>query len=225
MDEDPPLGNVEHLDEWDDEVPTPRRTRTWLIGPLALVAVVAIVAAVVLGGTKQAAVEPVPSPTPTATPVLPNVSTTALANPGSTYYVTVNASAGSITAGPDQAYTPDPIPSDAEEEPLLVSLVDKQPRTSAGMVSFNVRVCVSARSAAPKASKVRVSRSGWLLTGIREGTSPMETGGIAPEFPEATLLAAGQCVSGYVSFPTSGDSKYIAINYGDERFSWSWRVS
>ena len=138
--------------------------------------------------------------------------------------MSVSSSAGSISIGPAQAYTPEPIPSDAAADPLIVSLIDQQPRISAGLVSFNVRVCVSARGAATNGSKVRVSRGGWTLAVLYEQVTPTG-GGITPEFPHVSLLAAGECVSGYVSFATSGESKYIAINYSDERFSWSWRLS
>lgn len=220
MHDDPPLGNIELLDEWDDdESPRPRRrTRTRVIGPLALVAIAAIVVAVVLGGTKQQALDPVPtelSTTPTPT---------ALSYP-SYSYVTVDASSGPITIGPDPAYTPEPIPSDAEAEPLLVTLLGKAERTDAMIVAFKVQICLRGGSAAAGGGKVRVSRNGWMLGLGSSSISPVSTGGLAPEFPDTAFLDAGQCVSGYVTFPLLGDAKYISLYYGDERFTWSWRVS
>jgi hypothetical protein len=220
MDDDPPLGNVEFLDEWDDdESPRPRRrTKTWLIGPLALLAIAAIVIAVVLGGTKPQALDPVPTELPT-TP-----TPTALSYP-SYSYVTVDASSGPITIGPDPAYTLEPIPSDAEAEPLLVTLLGKAERTDAMSVAFKVQICLRGGSAAAGGGKVRVSRNGWMLGLGDSSISPVSTGGLAPEFPDTAFLDAGQCVSGYVTFLLLGDAKYISLYYGDDRFSWSWRVS
>lgn len=220
MVDDRPPGNVELLDEWDDdETPRPRRrTKTWLMGPLALVAIAAIVVAVVLGGTRQDALDPVPTELPTApTP-------TALSYP-SYSYVTVDASSGSISVGPDPAYTLEPIPSDAEAEPLLVTLLGKAERTDAMIVGFRLQICLRGGSAAAGGGKVRVSRNGWMLGLGTSSISPVSSGGLAPEFPETAFLDAGQCVSGYVTFPLVGDAKYIFLYYGDERFTWSWRVS
>jgi len=58
--DDPLPGPVEMLDGWDDDSPeAPRRSRSWMIGPVALLAVGAIVVAVVVGGTHQSAIDQV----------------------------------------------------------------------------------------------------------------------------------------------------------------------
>lgn len=220
MADDPSLENVEFLDEWDDDQRMPqRRTRTWLIGPLALVAVVAIIVAVVLGGTKGAALS-VTSSTPPAPS--PTSATTVTDAPS---WITVDASVPAGSIDPNDGYTPDPIPSDAEAEPLLVTLLGKAERTDALIVAFKVQICLRGGSAAAGGGKVRVSRNGWMLGLGDSSISPVSTGGLAPEFPDMAFLGAGQCVSGYVSFPVLGDAKYMSLYYGDERFSWSWRVS
>jgi hypothetical protein len=234
MDDDPPPGNVEILDEWDDDRPAqPRRTRAWLIGPLALVAVVAIVVAVVLGGTKQQALTVTSSPP--ATPSATSAATVSDTGPtswatvdatlpsGAVTYTRVGASGGTVMVGPGETFTPDPIPSDAEAEPLLVTLLGKA--EGPGIVAFKVQICLHAGSGATGTGKARISRSGWMLTLATSSISPVSGGGLTPEFPDTAFLGVGQCVSGYVTFPLLGDAKYISLYYGDDRFTWSWRVS
>jgi hypothetical protein len=236
MNGDPPPGNVELLDEWDDDLPTPRRrTRTWLIGPLALVAVVAIVIAVVLGGTKPEALKVTSSPPaePSATSALtagdPSPTSWATVEAslpnGAVTYSRVDASGGVVIVGPVQEFTPDPIPSDAEAEPLLVTLLGKAEGTDPGIVAFKVQICLRAGSGAAGGGKVRISRSGWMLALASSSISPVSGGGLDPAFPDTALLGPGQCVSGYVTFPLLADTKYISLYYGDDRFTWSWRVS
>lgn len=228
MTDDPSPGRVELLDEWDDEQPR-RRTPTWWIGPLAVVAVVAIVVAVIIGGTRQPALDPVPSLS-----VTPAVTTTSSAAQPPSSWTTVDATLPSgatiETAAPAATedvftgYTPPPIPADAEAEPLIVTLLSAKPRTASGIVAFDVRICVSPASAGMNGDKVTVARAFWQLGTLETSYTPMASGGLTPEFPEVDSLAAGQCASGLVSFHTSAGSKYIALFYGDNRFGWSWRL-
>lgn len=216
MNDDPLL--VEVLDEWDDDQRPPRTgRRAWWVGPLALVAVVAIVVAVVIGGTKQPELDPVPSLS-----VTPSATVTS-ADPAPTSWTTVEATIPVASTDVD-VYTPDPLPEDAEAEPLLVTLVDPKPRVAPGVIAYNVRVCVSKTSAGRNGGKVTVSRANWMLGGLRDSVTPVSSGGVAPEFPSLAMLGAGQCASGYVSFPTGNSDTYSAIYYGDERFGWSWRL-
>lgn len=216
MSDDPPPGIVETLDEWDDDQRPPRTgRRAWWIGPLVLVAIVAIVVAVVVGGTKRPEVAPTPST------VAPTARVTS-ADPAPTSWATVDATVASSSIDVYE-YTPEPLSADAEAEPLLVTLVDPKPRTSPGTVAYNVQVCVSKTSASRTGGKVRVSRSGWMLAGTSDSVPPLASGS-ASDFPETTMLGPGQCASGWVTFPLGSGQTYSAIFYGDERFGWSWRL-
>ena len=236
MDDDPPPGDVELLDEWDDDLPAPRRrTKTWMLGPLALVAVGAILVAVVLGGTKRAALTDSSSP-----PAPPSVTSgTSSSYPAPTSWATVDATlpsgattyrveasgGGGIMVVPEEAYTPGPIPSDAEAEPLVVSLLERVDSTDSATVAFKVMMCVPSGRAALGGGKVRISRSGWMLGLVSGMSAPMSAGGRSPAFPETALLDAGQCVSGYLTFALPVASKYLSLYYNDDRFMWGWRVS
>ncbi len=216
MSDDPPPGIVEVLDEWDDDERPARPTRrAWWIGPLAIVAIVAVVVAVVIGGTKRPEVDPVPSLS-----VTPSATVTS-ADPRPTSWATVEATIA-IEVPDTNAYTPEPLPDDAEAEPLLITLLDPTPRVATGSVAYNVRVCVSKTSASKTGGKVRVSRMGWWLGGTRDSVQPQPGGG-AQDFPEVAMLGAGQCASGAVTFLVGAGQTYSAIFYGDERFGWSWR--
>ncbi len=119
MSDDRPLESIEALDDWDDDgrPSSPRRSSTWLIGPIALLAVAAIVIAVVVGGTKPDAVSPVP-PSPSTSTTGPTtlqastVSPTALASETSTK-----------AASPVPVQLP-ALASDGPAEPLRISLLD-----------------------------------------------------------------------------------------------------
>ena len=235
MDDDPPPGDVELLDEWDDLTAPRRRTKTWMLGPLALVAVGAVLVAVVLGGTKRAALTDSSSP-----PGPPSVTSgTSVSYPAPTSWATVDATlpggattyrieasgGGGIMVVPEEAYTPGPIPSDAEAEPLVISLLERVDGIEPATVAFKVMMCVRSGTAATGGGKVRIARSGWVL-GLGNGAvSPMSAGGRSPAFPETALLDAGQCVSGYLTFALPVGAKFLSLYYNDDRFMWGWRVS
>jgi hypothetical protein len=238
MHDDPPPGSIEVLDEYDDDTSrSRRRTRAWLLGPAALLAVAAIVVAVVLGGTAHTPLTVSSSP-PVAPPTL---SATPPSTGPPTSWATVEASAPSVPSASrseirvevsgasiqvitDEGYLPPPIPSAAEAEPLVVTLLDAKGRTAPGVIAYNVRICVAAGSAAANGRKVDVIRDRWTLDTGMGASNPTPVGAIAPAFPALASLAAGQCASGWVTFQVGADAKSLTLMYGDERFFWSWRI-
>ncbi|HEY8664075.1 MAG TPA: hypothetical protein VIL68_10710 [Propionibacteriaceae bacterium] len=188
--------SIEVLDEVCDDGP-PRWSEA-AIARLVLVAAivtVTVVVSVILGGTMR--VGPVPPSYPSSFPVVSSTS--------------------------DPPTQPPALEDDDPTEPLLISLVDDPKYLTGGLASFLVRVCVSPGSAGVASDKVRVPLSGWLLRAAYYGdiSSPMSIG-LAPEFPNETLLGPGQCVTGYVTFPfVAADGPHV-ISYVSNRFAWSW---
>ncbi|HET7725431.1 MAG TPA: hypothetical protein VFK68_12380 [Propionibacteriaceae bacterium] len=189
-----PAGNVEVLDEvGDDDV---RRLSETSLARLVLVAAVATVAAVVttiLHGTMS--IQPVPPPD------LP-------------------AAVASASAPPQQ---PPALEPDDPVQPLQISLVGDPRYLTGGLASFLVRVCVSPGSAGVAQDRVRVPVSAWILRAAYYGdnSSPVAVG-LAPEFPNEALLGAGECATGYVTFPFVPEDGPHVISYVSNRFTWSW---
>jgi hypothetical protein len=221
MSDERPLEGIEALDDWDDErAPVPRRSPTWLIGPLALLTVVAIVIAVVVGGTKPNAVSPV-TPTPS----------TATSGPTTVQVSTVSPTAivsQPPTATPGRASTQlAALASDDPAEPLRIRLLDPKPQApSAGLIAYRVQICVSDTSAGISSDKVRVAASYWQLARFESGDSPRPgVPSVAPQFPLETLLGKGECASGYVTFAWNVVEAPNALLYSDKRFGWYWRLT
>jgi hypothetical protein len=217
MDDDPP-SSVEYLDEWDPPAASRRRSagngRMLLL--LAVVLVVAVVIAVSLGAAQRRLVSPVTSSAPaTPTPTsIPPVTTPATAGSSDVTYTTVDATII------DQ--TPDPLPSDAETEPLTIKLLDKVPKEKNGFFAYRVSVCVN--STAVGGGKVRIRRDGWYVSRMTSGASgPTDASQIDPAFPVDALYGKGQCATGYVTFAREADQP-IAIGYSDGRSDWAWRL-
>ncbi len=221
MSDERPLEGIEALDDWDDDArPQRRRAPYWWVGPVALVAVVAIVLAVVVGGTKPKSVTPVtpsPSPPTTRATTLPvaTVSPTAVAS-----------GAPTETAGRVSAQLP-AMASNDPAEPLRISLLDPKPQApSAGLIAYRVQICVSDRSAGVSSDKVRVAAANWQLARFDSGDSPRPgVPSVAPQFPAEALLGKGECASGYVTFAWNVVEAPNAIVYSDNRFGWYWRLS
>lgn len=221
MTHEPPPALPEALDDWDGEDEEPvRRPSARLIGLLALLVIVAIGVAVVFGGTQRAAV--VITPPPTVAVSMPS----AVPTPDATSYVTVDASAGPIEVPVPVPQADESIPSTAAASPLIVSLLDPEPRTESGLVAFRVQICVSPGSAALDGGKVTVSRGSWRMWSKDLNTVIVsETRGtLSPEFPASASLGAGECVSGYVCFPMYQDVTSLSLSYDDARLSWTWRI-
>jgi hypothetical protein len=222
MSDERPLEDIEALDDWDDDdrrPASPRRSSTWLLGPIALVAVVAIVIAVVVGGTKPNAVSPVtPSPsTSTGPATLPAPTLSPTATMSQTPTQTASRVAIQLSA----------LASDDPAEPLRISLLDPKPQApSAGLIAYRVQICVSDRSAGVSSDKVRVAASNWQLARFESGDNPQPgVPSVAPQFPSETFLGKGECASGYVTFAWNVVEAPNALLYSDKRFGWYWRLS
>ena len=201
---------VEYLDEWDSNLP-PERPRTAdrrLLVPFALLVVGAIVVALALGGAGRGLFVAPKLPTatgPATAPVAP--------------YQPVDVATAS-------AFTPAPPTDDVEAVPLIVTLLETVPRTSDGILSFDVSVCVSSTIGSAAGGRVPIMRNFWTLVSrsTNELLAPMATGGPAPIFPDTWYYLKGQCASGYISFQTTTGFLPQLLTYADNRFSWSWRV-
>lgn len=221
MTDEPPLEDIEALDDWDDDgrPASPRRSSTWLLGPIALVAVAGIVIAVVVGGTKPNAVSPVTlSPSTSAGPTTLQVSTV---SPTAVMSQTPTETSSRVAP---------PLPalaSDDPAEPLRISLLDPKPQApSAGLIAYRVQICVSDTSAGVSSDKVRVAASKWQLARFDSGdNSQPGVPSLAPQFPSETLLGKGECASGYVTFAWNVVESPNALLYTDNRFGWYWRLS
>ena len=209
---DEPDRHVEYLDEWDSTLPPehPRAADRRLLAPFALVVVGAIVVALVLGGAGRGMFGPVAPKLPTATgpataPVTP--------------YQPVDVAT-------ESAFTPAPPNDDVEAVPLIVTLTQSLPRTSEGILSFNVSVCVSSTIGSAAGGRVPIMRQFWTLVSrsTNELLAPMPSGGAEPVFPDNWYYLKGQCASGYISFKTSDGFVPQFLAYQDNRFTWSWRV-
>lgn len=201
---------VEYLDEWDSTLPPepPRTANRRLLVPFALLVVAAIVVSLAIGGAGRGLfVAPKP---PIATGPVPNPVTP---------YQPVDVATAS-------AYTPAPPTDDVEAMPLIVTLAQSVPRTSDGILSFNVSVCVNATIGSAAGGRVPIMRNFWTLVSrsTNELLAPMATGGPAPNFPDTWYYLKGQCAAGYISFKTTPGFIPQLLTYADNRFSWSWRV-
>lgn len=191
---------IDVLDEWAGESPPPwSESRIAMVVMGSGIVTVGLVVAVILGGTMRTAYGPVE-------PSYPSSSARALA-----------------TSVPP-AVEPPPLEPDDPAEPLVISLVGPAPKLlTGGLASFNVQVCVSSTSAGVASDQVRVSLDGWLLRAAYYGdvSSPVVVR-LDPEFPSEALLAKGQCVSGYITFPyVAADGPHV-LAYVSNRFEWSW---
>lgn len=185
---------VEVLDEVGDD--PPRHLSEAALARLVLVSAVVTVIAVVssiLGAAMH--VEPVPPP------AVPDAVTSA-------------------SAPPQQ---PPALEADDPAQPLQISLAGNPKYLTGGLASFPVHVCVSPGSAGVAADTVRVRLSGWLLRAAYYGDiSSAVSIGLAPEFPNEALLGAGECATGYVTFPFVPEDGPHVISYVSNRFMWSW---
>ena len=215
MNDDPPPG-IEYLDGWDSERP-PQPTRVGSARMLILSAlgiVVALVIAIALGGTQRGTVDPVTSTSPTGSPT-DTPSTYQVSTESPTAYESL------VVATTTQAYTPPPLSSDIDPEPLIIKVVDKVPKEVDGAIAYRVSVCVSSASIA--GGKVRIGRDNWSLGRSTSGTSgpARDKVAIEPAFPVEGLYGKGECATGYVTFSTSSE-KPAFLMYMDGGFGWTW---
>jgi hypothetical protein len=220
MNDDPPPG-VEYLDEWDSPPPPqPKRAGSGRMLVLsAAVIVVALAIAIAFGGTQRRAVDPVTStsPTTTATPTdMPSRYQVSTESP--TVYQTIE-----VPDPTHAAYTPSPLPSDIESDPLTIKLVDMVPKEADGAVAYRVSVCVSSSSV--EGGKVRIRRDNWSVGGFTSGTTAPAADKlpIEPAFPADGLYGKGECATGYVTFSTISE-KPAFLAYMDGRFGWYWML-
>jgi hypothetical protein len=196
---------VEYLDDWDPDVPPEPRpvVNRRLLVPFALLVVGAVVVTLVIGGAGRGALNPVSLPNPTSS---------------SAVYQPVDMASESM-------FTPAPPTDDVEALPLIVTLAESVPRTSDGVLSFRVSVCVSATAGSAAGGRVPILRNFWTLVSrsTNELLAPMDSGP-APVFPSEWYYLKGQCASGYISFQTSAGFVPQFLAYQDNRFAWSWRV-
>ena len=221
-DEPPPRG--EYLDDWDVPPPSePKRTDNARILVLSAgVIVVALVVAIALGATQRRAVAPVTSTSPTAsatTAPIPSVSSTA----ERTYKASGDVPTAYTSSLQEtvEVYTPAPIASDAESDPLTIKLVDKVPKQGDGAIAYRVSVCVTSPSVA--GGKVHISRDSWFLGMPSTGSNGPARNKVAitPAFPVDGMYGKGECASGYVTFAT-GPETPESLSYSDGRFGWTW---
>ena len=220
MRDDPLPGPVEMLDGWDDDSPeASRRSRSWMIGAVALFAVGAIVVVVVVGGTHPSAIDQV---TPSESSSAPETSRREAST--SPTAVTTQTPTGSANRAAVQLPA---LSSDDPAEPLRISLLDPAALApSAGLIAYRVQICVSDESAGVASDKVRVTAGNWQLAAF-PGTVDPSAGvpGVAPQFPFETRLGKGQCASGYVTFAWNVVEIPNALIYNDKRFGWYWRLT
>jgi len=222
MNDDPPPG-VEYLDEWDSPPPPqPKRAGSGRMLVLsAAVIVVALAIAIAFGGTQRRAVDPVTStsPTTTATPTdMPSRYQVSTESP--TAYQSIE-----VPDPTQAAYTPSPLPSDIESDPLTIGLVDKVPKEANGAIAYRVSVCVSSSSSSVGGDKVRIRRDNWSVGTFTSGTTApaADKAPIEPAFPADGLYGKGECATGYVTFSTSSE-KPAFLFYMDGRFGWYWML-
>ena len=210
---DEPERRVEYLDEWDSEFPPePRRPPDRrLLAPFAFVVVAAIVVALALGGAGKTLFSQTARKLPTATGTAPA--------PASPYQP--------VDVATESAFTPAPPTDDVEALPLVVTLAESLPRTSSGVLSFKVSVCVNATIGSAAGGRVPIMRSFWTLVSrsTNELLAPLPSGGPEPIFPDTYYYLKGQCASGYISFQTTPGFVPQFLTYEDNRFAWSWRVT
>lgn len=199
---------LDPLDTWDDPPPA-RRSVGW-VGPLAILAVVVIVVAAVLGGTQRGATDSVttPSPTPSSVSVLPSSVVPSAAPPSSTPPAVLPSISG-----------------DDPAEPLRITLLDPTPASPGpGLVAYKVQIC--AQSGGVTSDTVRVAASNWrLATSADLASTQPGVPDVEPKFPVETQLHKGECASGYVTFAWNIVEPPAALYYADARFSWLWRLT
>jgi hypothetical protein len=125
---------------------------------------------------------------------------------------------------PEATYSPSPFTSDAEVDPVTVTLVDKEPQRAKGTVAYRVSVCVN--SVALGGGKVGIQRDYWAVGDDYSGTSApvADSASVKPAFPESGLYGIGECATGYVTF-AAGLKDPIYLVYMDNRYGWYWRLS
>jgi hypothetical protein len=222
MNDDPPPG-VEYLDEWDSPPPPqPKRAGSGRMLVLsAAVIVVALVIALVLGGSQRRAVDPVTSTSPTTTATPTDM-------PSSYQVSTESPTAYQSIEVPDPAqavYTPSPLPSDIEAEPLIIKVIDTVPKVADGAIAYRVSVCVSSSSSSVGGDKVRIRRDNWSGGTFTSGTTApaADKVPIEPAFPADGLYGKGECATGYVTFSTISE-KPAFLAYLDGRSGWYWML-
>ena len=222
MDDDPPPG-VEYLDEWDSprtpRPPSAGRGRILVLS--AVVLAVAVAVAVALGAAQRRAIGPVTSMSPT--PTAAQTPTPSSTQPASTYEVSgeVPTADMSIINDSPPPYTPAPVASDAESDPLTIKLLEKAPRQTDQSVGYKVSVCVN--SAATGGGKVHITRDSWFLGTPSFGSEgpAIDKPQLAPAFPVDGMYSKGECATGYVTFAKPLETP-IYISYVDTRFQWAW---
>lgn len=220
--------DIETLDAWDDDERPPVRSPNRVLGPLAVLAVVGLVVAVVVAGTGGGQ-----SPSTTA-----SVTATAVSGPSdastvngpSHYQVSSESPTAVTTRSPaPAASTSAKLPvlaSDDPAEPLRITLLEPGPTApSAGILAYKVQVCVSSDAAGVASDRVRVAAANWQLTTFPvNGTVQTAVPGVAPQFPYEARLGKGECASGYVTFAWNIVEAPDAIIYNGTRFAWYWRL-
>lgn len=198
---------LDPLETWDD-LPPARRPVGW-VGPLAILAVVVIVVAAVLGGTQRGASDPVTTPSPSST-------------------VSVLPSSPVPSAAPVSSTPPPVLPSiagDDPAEPLRITLLDPTPASPGpGLVAYKVQIC--AQSGGVASDTVRIAASNWrLATSADLASTQPGVPDVDPQFPVEARLRKGECASGYVTFAWNIVEPPAALYYADGRFSWLWRLT
>lgn len=199
---------LDPLENWDDPPPA-RRSVGW-VGPLAILAVVVIVVAAVLGGTQRGATDPVTTPSSTSATV------------------SVVPSSRVPSAVPASSTPPAVLPSiagDDPAEPLRITLLDPTPASPGpGLVAYKVQIC--AQSGGVASDTVRIAASNWrLATSADLASTQPGVPDVDPRFPVEARLRKGECASGYVTFAWNIVEPPAAIYYADGRFSWLWRLT
>jgi hypothetical protein len=138
---------VEYLDEWDSTLPPepPRTTDRRLVVPFVLLVVGAIVVALAIGGAGRGLF---------VAPKLP-VATGPATVPVPPYLP--------VDVATESAFTPAPPNDDVEAQPLIVTLEQTLPRTSDGILSYKVSVCVNATIGSAAGGRVPILRNFWTL--------------------------------------------------------------
>ncbi|HSN11825.1 MAG TPA: hypothetical protein VLS51_06940 [Propionibacteriaceae bacterium] len=224
MREEPEPWRVEMLEEWDDDVPDgPRRSRSWIVAPVALLVLVLGIVAVVANARPSAVEHVAPSLAASdrgTSASQASAPATGEAPPAVTRS-TASASPGRVAVQLPAVSSDDPV------QPLRVSLLDPAPAApSPGLIAYRVQVCVSDDSAGVASDTVTVRAANWSLASYGRAAAPSSgVPGVAPQFPFESRLGKGQCASGYVTFAWNVVEPADVLSYDDSRFGWSWRLT